>query len=348
MVTNKIRHWLVFFRAHTGSLEAPIAGLGAAAALGSVFEPEVVLWALVGLLYHYAGYGQNSYYDWKNGFDKDDPHKQHHPLNTGAISPRIADLAANGAVVSYLAVTLWLVRSSLLAISIALGAFVCGIVYNLLGKKFTHKYIFISISHSSLFIIPYALYSAIDLFAVLILTALILQHIFQIAISGDIKDIGQDESSLLDSIGIECYKIGVFSKDSQEYKSKGFNIRCSMKAVVIVILLTLLQGSLSLYAVKKAALVVTIQEQLAALILIFIGIFSLLMLSGHIVKTGEYNREKRLRYISLREVVGFWTIYAALIPTIGLIGYVIALILSVCYVIIHSKFMWGTLIRPQV
>lgn len=343
MVTNKIRQWFVFFRAHTGTLEAPIAALGAATAVGTLFDPRVALWTLIGLLYHYAGYGQNSYYDWKNGHDKDDPHKQHHPLNTGDIKPSAAKWAANSAVLAYLVATLWLVRFNLVGIAITLAAFVCGLGYNLVGKKVKHKHLLLSISHSSLFLIPYSTYATLDLFALLIFIALVVQHTFQIAISGDIKDIHQDESSILSDLGIKLRLMSLFGGEAE------YRIRTSDKARLTVAVLTAIQICIVLSAISgdfiNTASSITKAVTFA---LVASGSIALMYLSGLVIHSGRYKRPKRLQYISMREVVGFWLIYVATIPFIGINGYLIALILSVCYVIIHSKFMWGTYLRPKV
>lgn len=340
MVTNKIKQWLVFFRAHTGTLEAPIAALGAACAVGTLFDPRVAVWALIGLLYHYAGYSQNSYYDWNNGYDKDDPHKQHHPLNTGDIKPQHAKWAANLAVVGYIAATLWMVKFNPVGIAITLTAFVCGLGYNLVGKRIKHKHILLSVSHSSLFLIPYSTYTSIDILALLIFVALIIQHTFQIAISGDVKDIHQEESSILSDLGIELE----LNQESTEY-----TFSTSKKGKFAVGVLTLAQINTVLLAlVLSYGSDYKITEVVAYTV--FFGTLSYVLfgLSKVVVHEGRYKRPKRLRYISMREVVGFWLIYVATIPIIGIKGYLTALILSVFYVIIHSKFMWGTYLRPKV
>jgi len=340
VVTNKIRHWLVFFRAHTGTLEAPIAALGAASAIGTLFDTRVAIWAFVGLLYHAAGYSQNSYYDWKNGYDKDDPHKQHHPLNTGDIKPQHAKWAANLAVVGYLAATLWLVRFNPTGVAITLAAFVCGLGYNVVGKQIKHKHLLLSISHSSLFLIPYSTYQTLDLFALLIFIALILQHTFQIAISGDIKDIHQDESSILNDLGIELR----FNMTSTNY-----SLYSSSFGKLVVWLLVFAQISVVMLALlNRFVPTAHFLTMILTLIVLLLLSSALLYISHLVIHTGRYKRTKRLRYISMREVVGFWTIYIATIPIIGMKGYLTALFLSVFYVIIHSKFMWGTYLRPKV
>lgn len=339
MTIEQLRQWLIFFRSHTGMLEMPIAAFGAAAALGTIWEVEVGLWAIAGLMYHYAGYGQNSFYDWNNGYDKDDPHKQHHPLNTGDIKPRHANIAANGAVILTIVYMVFIARQSLTAILLIGVAVVCGLLYNIVGKVFTHKYIFISIAHSLLFLIPYTVYANdIELFAILIFLALVVHHVFQIAISGDIKDIEQEESSVLNIIGISL------NSTVDEFGNSIKVLDKTTTANIFIISISVLQ----IFLTVESAIVMGYLPDIyfGSIVGILGGL--LISLSMFIVSSKEFIRSKRMKYISVRELVGFWMIYAALIPVIGINQYIVGFILCILYLIIHSRFMWGTIIRPKV
>lgn len=349
MVLEILKQWLIFFRAHTGILEAPIPAMGAALALGGIWRVEVILWAFVGLLYHYAGYGQNSYYDWEGGYDKGDPHKQHHPLNTGAIKPSIAKIAANGMVFLTLLVMLLVIGPEPLPIALLLIALICGLIYNTKGKELTHKYLFISVAHSMLFLIPYSLYTGtITPYAFLVFVALVVHHSFQIAISGDMKDIMQDESSVLDAIGIRVTDECIFRYEEEEEPFViGSSTIVHTKNVDLVIAgVAGLQIGILLpvmYELSRSAITD----------LYFIAVFSglsmsLFLISLEVVKRGVYDRSERMRNIALRELVGFWLIYAALIPVIGFDGFIVGFTLCILYLVGHSRFMWGTLLRPKV
>lgn len=333
MPTGILRQWLIFFRAHTGILEAPIAAFGAAAAIGTIWSYEVALWALIGLMYHYAGYGQNSYYDWNNGYDKDDPNKQNHPLNTGAINSKSAEIAANGAVFITIIAAILTIGNLGLPLLLLFIAIVCGVIYNTVGKVFKHKYIFISVAHSLLFLIPYTLYTGnLDIFSITIFLALTTHHIYQIAISGDVKDIAREESSILSDLGIELSECGYMDSTT--------------RSISVVMLLTIIQISLTVFAIMNIDALILID--MYAFILVSVLSSVLLFISTSIIAGGKYRRTERMKLISLRELVGFWLIYTALIPIIGIKAYVFSFVLCILYLIIHSRFMWGTIIRPEV
>lgn len=346
MVAQKFKQWLIFFRAHTGMLEAPIPAFGAAVALGSLWRVEVLAWAVVGLLYHYAGYGQNSYYDWEKGYDKDDPHKQHHPLNTGAINPERAKFAANGMVAATVLAIVMLTGFTVVPLLLLAIALLSGLLYNLYGKSVTHKYVLLAIAHSMLFVIPYTLYgNGNPRFAAMIFLALVVHHCFQIAISGDVKDINQEESSLLNKIGV-VWEDGADLVVSYDGTIKNGVIKHTRNVDMIVTFVTALQVALALVALDLT--MSSLQQKSSIAFIMLLGGIGLWLLSIRIVTSGPYIRKQRMRNVAARELIGFWTIYAALVPIIGGYGYAISFVLCIIYLVLHSYFMWGTLLRPKV
>ncbi len=334
MVVDRLRQWLILFRAHTGMLEAPIAAIGAAMGLGYFWSIEVALWALFGLMYHWSGYGMNSYVDWKKGFDRDDPFKSSHPLNTGEISPN----SAKWAIFALFGLTLtyagYLAQGDVLATSLVVLAVVCGLLYNYFGKITNYKFVPISIAHSLVFLIPYTLYNGyIDGTGVVIFTALFIHHTFQISISGDIKDISQDEASLLKKFGMKHLSYTPSQHIITSLKSKLYCDTVSILQIIVVFVgYVYVHGSIPTIDIVLMAILST----------------SLLIISIGVYQQGVYVRSDRLSIISRREIVGYWLIYVLSIPIIGLQNYIIAFILSIIYLIIHSKFMWGTYMRPEV
>ena len=346
MVAQKFKQWLIFFRAHTGMLEAPIPAFGAAVALGSLWRVEVLAWAVVGLLYHFAGYGQNSYYDWEKGYDKDDPHKQHHPLNTGAINPERAKFAANGMVAATVLAIVMLTGFTVVPLLLLAVALLSGLLYNLYGKSVTHKYMLLAVAHSMLFVIPYTLYGNGNArFAAVVFLALVVHHCFQIAISGDVKDINQEESSLLNKIGV-VWEDGADLVVSYDGTIKDGVIKHTRNVDVIVTFVTALQVAFALVALCLTEL--SLEPISGIVFLMLLGSISLWFVSIRIVTSGPYIRKQRMRNIAVRELIGFWIIYMAFIPIIGGMGYAIAFILCILYLFTLSKAMWGTLLRPKV
>jgi len=334
MVFDRIRQWLILFRAHTGMLEAPIAAMGAAMGLGYFWSIEVALWALFGLTYHYSGYGMNSYVDWKKGYDKEDEFKSNHPLNTGKIDPESAKKAIGVSFILTVAFALFLTRTDVLALSLVIVAVLCGLLYNYFGKITNYKFVPISIAHSLVFLIPYTLYNGhIDALGVVMFTALFIHHTFQISISGDIKDIAQDEASLLKKYGMKHISYNPSEHLIESVKSK---VYCD--AIVVLQILTVFVGYVYVYQDIS-----TIEFMIMILLSTILGVISI-----GVYEQGVYVRSDRLSIISRRELNGYWLIYTLSIPIIGLQNYAIGFILSMIYLIILSKFMWGTYIRPEV
>jgi len=334
---DKIKAWLIFGRAHTIILEAPLAIIGAGLGLGKILSLEVGLWAVFGALYHLVGYGMNSYVDWKKGFDVDDEYKQHHPLNTGDITKGQAKIAVYSGVV-----VLWLYSFIIGGANLYSGVmstllFGLGASYNYFGKITDHKYVPIALSHTLVFVYPYFVYSSgYDSIVLLITAAIFLHNVFQILISGDIKDLEQDESSLIKKWGCDVTtdrsgnKILVSS-------DKAFTIAVSLSLAQIAMLTPVyLIGAESTYTLATIMSLFT----LGALIL---GVYSI-----RVIQLGIYTRSARVRYMSIREIVGYLLIIFSTYPAIELKGLLVLFGVMVLYLIVTSKFMWGNLITPDV
>lgn len=199
-----MRSYLRLTRAHTVPLEAVPTLMGAALAAGTVWSIDVALWCVAGILYHLAGYGHNSVSDWKRGYDKNDPYKQHHPLNRGTISPDVAKSLVGWLLVITVIYAAALAYPDPQALSaLALGV-IFGVLYNTHGKVTELKFIYISIAHTSMFVAPYLALGGDPSWSPFMfgLIFVFLWVVFQISVSGELKDITQDESNLLKEFGV--------------------------------------------------------------------------------------------------------------------------------------------------
>jgi 4-hydroxybenzoate polyprenyltransferase len=326
-----VRDWLQLFRSHTSPLEMLIAGAGAAFASGGVWSWNVLLFAIFGWLYHNAGYGHNSVEDYIGGYDKDDPHKSHHPLQRGAIDPgkaRIATLAliALSALFGIVISGLDLVAVCLLAVLAA-----AGFVYNVFGKRMGLKFLPIAIAHSLL--LPFAYFGSgggggVDLLVVGTLTAcLVLQIVYQIMIEGDLKDIDMDESSFLGDLGVRM--------------KKGL-LRVSGQAQIV---------SLSLKLVSIVGLVsaVVIQGGGAADFLLMAALSSaIVVLDRSLMRGGRYDHTRILRTMAMMEVASTFALTAAISPTVGVLPALAMMAMGILYFVAMNRFLWGTGIVPRV
>lgn len=327
-----VRSWLVLFRAHTAILEAPIAALGAALAVGSFFDIEVLKWALFGVLYHFVGYGMNSYIDWKKGYDKDDPNKEHHPLNTGDISSNSAKNVIAIMFVAMIAYSIYLTKLNPDSLVILTSMILLGVSYNYIGKATEHKYLLVAGVHSLIFLLAYSAYTSNYANIIWVgLLAYFIHHIFQILISGDVKDVKQDESSLIKNIGM-----GIYTSDS------GKDVLDTDPSVVAITYIVAL-----LEIVVTVAIVLFFDPNtLLIAVVALMGLWMMLEVDD-IVGEGVYNRQSRVAAMSRKELAGLWMIFAAFTSQIEIKALPVMIGVSLVYFITISKFMWGSL-TPDV
>lgn len=322
-----MRKYLQLTRAHTAPLEVVPAVIGASLASGSVLNPAVLGWAFYGLLYHLAGYGMNSYSDWKNGFDKEDEYKQHHPLNTGEMSEKTAYETVTFLLLITVVWGVTMAYGSIPALLVLIGGAVAGYFYNEYGKYFDHKWVLITIAHSTVFVAPYIAEGgkANTLTFIAGLAYMISWVGFQIAVSGEVKDIGQrDESNLLREMGAKKMPYGVYFPD------EALAFATSLKVVGLVSALGLL-----LSTGWDAIL-------LAMVIILFLATMYYV---SKLLETGFWDRRRRVGYMSIIELI---TLDMMLVSTLGKVWSVYILGVSIAWVVLFNKIQWGTLITPEV
>lgn len=331
-MVSKAVAWLRIFRAHTAVLETPLAILGAAMGLGTIWNWNIVLWIIFGIVYHNLGYGINSYADWKKGYDRDDPNKSHHPLNTGELSPDSVKYVIYSIFVLFILYTLWIGNFRYVIISAILITAASGLIYNFFGKEINAKFIPISIAHTMVFVTPYYLYARhFSVPSILIICAIFIHQAYQIGISGDIKDMLQDEASLIKNIGAYI----------RDVEGKTLFVP-GQKVITVAFAMALLEYILALVV---SILLSGISISFVAIIVL--GIWMLYETDSTIYQ-GEYNRNERVSAMSRKEIAGIFMIAASLISIITWIGFFAIVILSMVYLLSMSQIMWSTWIRPEV
>lgn len=332
-VVNTAKHWLQLFRAHTVILEAPMAFIGAAIGLGTVADPRVGLWLLFGACYHIVGYGMNSYVDWKKGFDKDDPRKQHHPLNTGDIKPENAKKVIYGLTIGLFAFLLALTYSKPSAVGLSAVMVGSGLAYNYLGKYTRLKFVPIAVAHTLVFFIPYYMYaSTVENWVLFMTAAYFIHHVYQIAISGDLKDILQDEASLLQDMGME---VSNGEDGIRTFSASMFSLTISYSLAIIQIFTIVTSASLSGISMPNILITGTLSA-------------GIIITTDLMLRQGVYVRHKRLRWISMKEFIGYAAIHSVAISVIDPRIFVLLLVGMVVYLSTVSKFIWGTYLVPKV
>jgi len=337
-VISRTQAWLRLFRAHTAMLEAPLAVLGAGLALGSFWKPIMVFWLFFGIMYHFVGYGMNSYVDWKKGFDKDDPRKQHHPLNTGEIEKESAKRAILIGLLVLILYGLALGGFGVIAFASMIVMLLSGVTYNYLGKYTTLKFIPIAVVHTMVFVYPYILYegSLIELNDTNIVFGFMacgyfIHHVFQIMISGDIKDLDRDEASFIKVLGSEVKKT-----------IQGPWLYLGMPVVYIAFVLVIAQivtSVTAIYYIAGLSGYVFIASILA---------FWMLYEADKLMKVGHFRREKRVVHMSRKELAGYMLIHSAAAPVLGYLAFAATVGFMFIYLFGMSKFLWGNWVKPEV
>lgn len=336
-----VKKILQLSRAHTAPLETVPAFIGAYLVTGQL-TLLVGVWTFFGFFYHITGYTQNSVADYFNGHDKDDPHKEHHPLNGGTkafqiFSKFLADFLLLGIVI-YTLVVIYLSPSGRygILVGIAIIGAISGVVYNMYSKKTNLKFIPISIAHTSVFVIPYiSMGGELNTGFFYTTSFMLLWITFQIAISGELKDITADETNLLKTMGSEVYEddYGGKIRTIQNHPSRviltAFTIR--------LLLLVLATGMVFYYSSGLDSLAIT-----TALMTITGGV-----IVSTLIKR-LYFRDVVMRNISAIEGLTLFTFIISLSGVLGwrLVGYVMAA--SVLWLVVMNKIEWGTFLSPKV
>lgn len=330
---NKSEAWLKLFRAHTAILEAPMAVLGAAVGIGTLWDVRVLGWALFGVLYHFAGYGMNSYVDWAKGFDKDDPNKSHHPLNTGELSPKEAKYGVVASLALLIILGEVLAGFSRIAHVCVVVMLVSGSAYNFLGKYTRFKFIPISIVHTMVFVFPYLVYTQeIGNAGIILSAAFFIHHVFQIMISGDVKDITQDEASLLYDMGARVREVPL--------RGNVFEAGLTVQ---------LIGYGLSIAQISAAVSLSVIMSGFTYPVLAVIALGSwMFWQTDKVIGDGIYDRGLRVEAMSKKELAGIWMLLASTISIITVNGFLAIVGVSLAYFFPMSKFLWGNWLKPEV
>lgn len=316
----------------TVPLEGISAVLGASLAVRGLFNIEVLLFGVYALLYHSAGYSMNSVEDWKRGHDKEDEAKSHHPLNAGTIDVTTADRFYKllFAITAIYAISLSFISPNTIgSLAVIIIGVSFGVIYNLYGKLTVLKAVPISIAHSSVFVFPYVALGG-DITSIVFLLSLsfvLIWYLFEISVSGEIKDIKQDEENFLLYLGANTGLAGVsFSSLVRQY-AHGLNL---LKISIVVFIISLAGTNKFLIAV------------------IFLLSILLLLYTSRMLDDGAMNREQRIRQMSSIEMITAFLLTLSLSYIIGFTGTVLIIVGSTIWIVSFNLYLWNTIVGPKV
>jgi hypothetical protein len=304
--------------------------------VGEIASPLVALGCLYGIVYHIAGYSHNSYSDWRNGYDEQDVYKQHHPLNTGALSPTRAKYFVIGSIITAMVIALAISYSSPAALAFLFVALLGGIYYNELGKETHLKFIPISFAHTSTFVVPYLGFggSTDDLAFISGAVVVFLWVVYQISVSGEVKDTDTGEQNLLEHWGLE-----------KAYDELANNAVVTKKVKMYSLGLRLFIGIAAL-----AYLGVTNLNALVGFAIILFTVISL-YLNQRMFHIGLFSRKDAIEDMALIEFCSMSIFVLMFTTTVDLftgLSLISLIVISFLWVRTFNQMLWGTKVAPKV
>jgi len=301
--------------------------LGYVLAGNPLFDIRALAWALFGLVFHAWGFVQNNIFDYEH--DRKDPSKAHHPLMTGEIT--WSQAVALDMVLLFVMV-FGLMGMTLgnpfpqvaLMVSIAFGT-----LYNYRCKQTLLGPLYITASFTSLVFVPYVAYSlTVSLAMWLLIAFAAFLMLFQISVSGYLKDISvTSEVNLLRALGSTL---------------NGGELKLSLQAELYAYTLTVVKSLII------AAITVIVQTSTWAFVAAGLMVAAFLVMSGDLVRNGPYEHDKRVKQMSLVEVLSYFALVFAVEGVLGWQGVTALILLPMVWFMAMNKIMWNRAFTPRV
>lgn len=331
---GRVIEYMKLSRFHSTPLEAVIGFSAALLASGSLGP---ALWgAVYGALYHIWGYSENSVVDYVKGYDKNDPNKKEHPLRKGTIYPSAGKkFYVTAAAILFLLVFSKAAQMGLKteegAVILSLFAiqFLTATVYNSHSKKIENSWLPISIAHSLVFTIPFIAFGGSGVLLYAGSAYVFFWTFFQIAVSGEFKDINNvEEANFLRETDVHWW-----SGETAEVSDQ------AMWFSLLVIFPGVAISSTWFFFQANAT------DGLAFTLFLLINFTTLSVL--YAIIDGE-PREKVMKFTVLREASCAYGIYVVSLSVLSNWIVVPLLIAPLFWVLLSNKVMWGDYIVPDV
>ncbi len=329
---EKVRDWLQVFRAHTAPATIILVLSSYSVGGGDLFTVEGLSLGIFALLCHWFMYGQNSLMDTVSGHDLRDKQKAHHALVRGAISLESAHKVIHTGLFILTLIGIWLALKGdgnhFLAIAWYAIVIAAGHAYNDgLSKTTIWSFAPITICFTAFALFSYYI-SATKMTDLMLFVALYfaVTWLFQISISGELKEITEKEANLLRYMGA---RIDDNRLELGKAKYYGWLVK----------LVNLGLGCYIIYRFGFNLLSIALFALLAALAIYF---------CYELTKDRIWDRNKSLVHMALEEIATIYIIPTVLIPVIGIAASATLMLFGIVYFIIYNIFLWGTIMRPRV
>lgn len=324
-----LRELIVFSRIHTASLTIPVVLI--AAVVSGWNYLYIALFAAFALLFHMTGFAMNNLADYE--YDKLDPYKKHFPLVSGRINysnAMMVDIILFAVTYGF---AILLVGGRIIPVIFASVAFFTGVGYNFLNKRSKYGPTLISLSFSML--IPYVMlgdgYS--HYIVILLYTAFAyLTMMYQISVSGYIKDIETPQYNMLSKMGMRLLAGQIIFGMSVVIYSAALRYAIVVTGLILVGFIT-----------HTSTVVVIAYMTVYAIFQI-----STIILSGRMIRNQKWVRDRFLKRMSLIEIMNYFSIAILFGIIYGAYWVIFLIIFPIVWFIVFNRFMFHSTMFPRV
>jgi len=311
-----LREWLILIRLPSAAIGVAVP---IAAYLLAVHEApsawSMISYGVFGWLFQAVGMADNQVTDYP--YDLMDPNKTHFPLVAAGIRPRDAELFVKTVLVLLLILGAWLSAGKAPALLSLLVCAVLGLIYNHYNKTKLWTPIVLAVSFAML---PLYVYFSVgvQLSTLLILsnTYFFLFTAYQVAITGELKDLETNERSFLRILGCRIEN-NYFSASPTVL---GYAISLKMLGLLVVLVIASTTGAFV--------------ECIALTIPIVIAV-------GLSVRSGQWNREGRLKSMLLVEILSYCILLISVLPVIGTTQALLLVLIPFAFSALVNRILYG-------
>lgn len=321
-LSAKINIYLRFGRIHTACLT--FAGILLALYLAGVTNLVwYFLFAAWGILFHFSGFGWNNIFDLP--WDRKDLHKLHFPLVTQEIKLSTAIKVTAAMTFFALGFGFLLCNFRVLAIAALVSAVTFGFAYNFGNKIYPRIAPFlITASFASLPLFAYFSFTYDYSFSILLVVKFsIVLLLYQIAVSGNVKDFLVPQGNVLIDLGARV-------KDGQlkwSFWSKAFAWKLHILKGIIILLGIWYFGQTRIIAVA------------------FYGLATIYV--NKMTSDQEYDNRRMVLWASLIEVTSYFALVSIIFLPTDILWWVFTLA-PAGWFMFFNRITWGTTVSPKV
>jgi len=320
-----LKNYITFFRIHTASLTIPVVWIAYIVSTHAFNWVEFLFIGIFALLFHAFGFAWNNLLDYK--WDKEDRFKQHFPLVSGDIKYTNARNMTVVATVLSAVFGVFVASFSVVPLIMMTAAIGAGFGYNILNKTNKYAMVLISLSFSFLAMYGYTIGNGGWQLAVMIFLFAFFTMMYQISVSGNIKDAEINQANILKVMGLKLIAGNIIIGKRVFWYSTA--LRLTVIATGIAMLIFLHEGII-VYVIAAVMMAWTLLE------------------SNAMLRHNEWVRDWFLKRMSRIEIVNYLTFAFLFLGVYGLIWTTFFVVFPIAWFVVFNRIMWGSSLFPRV